>query len=166
MKTHYLNQCWLPAMATYGRGNKPQWVLWCQYLCQIYVHLLLLFCHALWWRVMPCQFIISCIFHSLLIGFAELPAEERAAQSWRGYFYACLILGYSLISLLCEKQFVHYVLIFGMQVRSCLMAAVYKKVSFHVKLSENYFDSWGMRGYEDQSAVPTLSAKKLSPNSI
>ena len=46
------------------------------------------------------------------------------------------------------------------------MAAVYKKVSFHVKLSENYFDSWGMMSYEDQSALPTLSVKKLGPDSI
>ena len=46
------------------------------------------------------------------------------------------------------------------------MAAVYKKVSFHIELGENCFDSWGMMGYEDQSALPTLSAKKLEADSI
>uniref|UniRef100_A0A8C5PJK7 Canalicular multispecific organic anion transporter 1 n=1 Tax=Leptobrachium leishanense TaxID=445787 RepID=A0A8C5PJK7_9ANUR len=59
----------------------------------------------------------------LLVSFTSNPAE----YTWRGFFYAILLLVAALIQSLCLQQYFQGCFVLGMRVRTTLMAAVYKK---------------------------------------
>ena len=136
------NECWFHAISSclqywwlviwgcrlryHGAADAQSWLV-------SWYHVVSTYQSVLWGRTSH-----GFVFHSLLIGFVDLSSEERATQPWRGYFYAGLVLLSMSIARALENLGAYYGQISGMQVRSCLMAAVYKKVSWKLTHGSSY----------------------------
>ena len=63
--------------------------------------------------------------HRLIIGFAKDPSQP----AWKGYFYAIILFITAVLQSLFLQQYFFICTRVGMNIRSAVMSAVYKKVS-------------------------------------
>lgn len=68
--------------------------------------------------------------HRLIISFVSDPK----AYLWHGYLYAVLLFVTALVQSICLQQYFQLCFQLGMSVRTTLMAAIYKKVSWVLSL--------------------------------
>ena len=64
------------------------------------------------------------VFFRLLIQYTE----DKSIYQWRGYFYACLIFLAAVVQSVIQHQHYHITTTVGMQLRTALIGAVYRKV--------------------------------------
>ena len=91
-----------------------------------FVSVVFLACTVLLEFLLSCWFPLLCSLSTfrLLIGFTEDPTEP----SWKGYFYAALMVVTALVQSVFLQQYFHVCFTVGMRLRSAVINAVYKKV--------------------------------------
>lgn len=69
-------------------------------------------------------------FSSALITYIESDKEEESEPVWRGYFYAFLMLICAQVQSFLLAQYFMKMFIVGLQIRTGVISAVYRKVGF------------------------------------
>lgn len=73
---------------------------------------------------------MAAFSYRLMITFVSDPE----AYIWHGYLYAVLLFATAQVQSFCLQQYFLLCFKLGMNVRTSLMAAIYKKVSRHLQL--------------------------------
>ena len=74
--------------------------------------------------VVPLSLTLPSLCYRLLIDFTT----HKDEASWKGYVYAILMFAVPLTQSILEHQHFHIVFRIGMQIRTAIIAAVYRKV--------------------------------------
>lgn len=73
---------------------------------------------------------LSYFIYSALISYIESDEGGESEPVWRGYFYACLMLICAQVQSFLLAQYFMKMFIVGLRIRTGVISAVYRKVSF------------------------------------
>lgn len=73
---------------------------------------------------------LSYFIYSALISYIESDEVVESEPVWRGYFYACLMLICAQVQSFLLAQYFMKMFIVGLRIRTGVISAVYRKVSF------------------------------------
>lgn len=65
--------------------------------------------------------------------------QDKSRPDWEGYMYAVLLLLVAILQSLLLQQYFHLCFVLGVQVRTAIMTAVYKKVNTGVTAQLLFF---------------------------